>query len=684
MEILAPAGNFECLKVAIANGANAVYFGVNKFNARNNIQGFSEQDIEEIVNYCHLRNVKAYLAINILFKDEELQSALDLVCYANNLGVDAFIVQDLGLISLIKSSYPNIVLHASTQMAIHNLSGAKILKKLGFSRVVLARETSLDEIKNITQNCDIEIEYFCQGALCVSFSGNCYMSSYLADKSGNRGLCAQYCRHSYKFLENNKEIANGFLLSAKDICMLSYLKELRDAGVISLKIEGRARRPYYVATACRVYSKALKTFKYTDNDINDLSLAFNRDYTSGYFKGNNDIISNYSNHIGIVVGKIKSINKGKKFDQVFVQGKNVSKKSVLKFFDKDKEVNSLSPYDIKKTLDGFMFTTTSKLKTGLTVRLLADNEIETNVNDFNDKLTIKIKVIANKNKKLKLIFNELEKEYEILQEAKTKPFEKQDFENCFNKNKDFNVEIDLETDGVFVLNSYLNNVRKDFLVEIKNNILNNYLKNNKIIKIDNKNKIIYKNKSKIYKFDYKIVQNCNFDKNINKIIIYSPENYCEKEILNFNKFMDGKDWYLDLPNYATQKEVELLKQILNKTNAGVVVNNLYALDFNCKKIGGSFLNVYNSFSVNLLKEFDIEKIFIAEAGENEVLSFYESFEYAYREKVYMTLKFCPIKQIYKVDCANCKWSNGLKYKLNNKEFALKRKKCIDCTFYLTD
>ena len=193
MKLLSPAGDFESLKMAVFYGADEVYLGVKDFNARN-IEGFSLTSLREAVDFAHVYGVKVHLAVNILFSNSELQSALDLVVDAYNLGVDAFIIQDLGLASLISKNYPEICIHASTQMGLHNLEGVQFAKKLGFSRVVLARETPLDEIKRIKQNCDIEIEYFAQGALCVSFSGNCYLSSYLCGASGNRGKCKQLCR----------------------------------------------------------------------------------------------------------------------------------------------------------------------------------------------------------------------------------------------------------------------------------------------------------------------------------------------------------------------------------------------------------------------------------------------------------------------------------------------------------
>ncbi len=322
MELLAPAGNMESLKAAVYNGANAVYLGIKQFNARNNIDGFTLETLSEAVDFAHLYDVRVYLALNILFKDDELQSALEVVAEANNIGIDAFIVQDLGLAYLIKKHYPSVELHASTQMAIHNLEGVRILERLGFTRVVLARETSPDEIKRISDNSDIEIEFFVQGALCVSFSGNCYMCSHMVGKSGNRGVCQQFCRLPYTF-ELNGVSKHGFLLSAKDICMLDKLEQLSDLGVCSLKIEGRARRAYYVAQACKMYRNALDGVENSKKDLDALKVAFNRGYTPSYFEGNANIISKIQGNNGLKIGVVKSVKNGSKFNEIFIKSIDV-------------------------------------------------------------------------------------------------------------------------------------------------------------------------------------------------------------------------------------------------------------------------------------------------------------------------------------------------------------------------
>ena len=244
-------GDFECIKAAVQNGANSVYFGGNLFNARATATNFDFEELEKVINYCALRNVKTHLALNILIKDSEFKDAVLLAKKAIELGIDALIIQDLGLAKFIKNLFPNIPIHASTQMTIHNLEGVQQLEKLGYSRAVLSRELSLPEIEFITKNSNIEIETFVHGALCISYSGQCLFSSMVGGRSGNRGKCAQPCRLPYELIEeqtNNKKIIEhkidkGYLISPKDLCSLEYIPSLIKAGVKCFKIEGRLKSP---------------------------------------------------------------------------------------------------------------------------------------------------------------------------------------------------------------------------------------------------------------------------------------------------------------------------------------------------------------------------------------------------------------------------------------------------------
>ncbi|MBR1984602.1 MAG: U32 family peptidase, partial [Clostridia bacterium] len=242
-EILSPVGDEKSFYAAINNGANAIYMGLKNFNARDKAENFNTENLRSFVKFAHLYSVKVYITVNTILTNGEIPSLVEMIRECVKSKVDAFIVQDFGVATVLKNTFPNIVLHASTQMGIHSLEGAKIAKELGFSRIVLSRETSLEDIKNIKENCDIEIEYFVHGALCVCFSGNCYLSSLSFNESGNRGRCLQPCRLPITALNDKEEVNKGYLLSTTDLCLIKNLKTLYDIGVCSLKIEGRLRRP---------------------------------------------------------------------------------------------------------------------------------------------------------------------------------------------------------------------------------------------------------------------------------------------------------------------------------------------------------------------------------------------------------------------------------------------------------
>ena len=255
MEILAPAGSKEAFLAAIKAGADSIYVGLKDFNARKNANNLNFYDLEVLTDYAHSKNVKVYVVLNILIKHEEINDAAKMIAQINQIGVDALIVQDLGLARIIHDYFPNLRLHASTQLACHNSAGAKVLADLGFKRVVLARELTFSEIKSITRNKEIEYEIFVHGALCFSLSGMCLFSSFIGGFSGNRGLCTQPCRR----LWNSTKQAKGYLFSPKDLELFDYLEKIKkDTGVCSLKIEGRMRSSEYVFNAVSEYKNGVK------------------------------------------------------------------------------------------------------------------------------------------------------------------------------------------------------------------------------------------------------------------------------------------------------------------------------------------------------------------------------------------------------------------------------------------
>lgn len=282
LELLAPAGSMEALRAAVQNGANAVYLGCGQFNARQSAQNFTPQALAEAVKYCHIRGVAVHLTLNTLVSDREFKDVVELIRHAAACYVDAFIVQDLGVVQLCREIAPHIPIHGSTQMTVHSLPGVQFCAALGLSRVVLSRELSRDEIAYICANSPIEIEVFGHGALCMCYSGQCYLSAAIGGRSGNRGRCAQPCRQSYGY----GRWENRYPLSLKDNCLVHYVQELQQMGVASLKLEGRMKRPEYVAAVTQTYRKAIDTGKVTKGMLQTLYTAFNRQgFTDGYYLG---------------------------------------------------------------------------------------------------------------------------------------------------------------------------------------------------------------------------------------------------------------------------------------------------------------------------------------------------------------------------------------------------------------
>lgn len=668
MKILSPVGNMQSLKMAIFNGANEVYLGINNFNARNNIDGFSIETLQQAIDFAHIYNVKVLLAINILFSDNELQDALDTTVKAYNMGIDAVIVQDLGLAYILHKHYPQIELHASTQMGIHNLEGVQAILPFGFKRVVLARETPLAEIKRIKQNTNVELEYFAQGALCVSFSGNCYLSSYLNNASGNRGKCKQLCRLPYSLYTNNTLLKNGYLLSAKDINMLDNLQDLKDAGIDVLKIEGRARRPYYVALATRQYYNALNNLKV---DKQSLQLAFNRNYTAGYFNGNGNIISDYSSHIGINVGKVEKFVKGKNFNEVyFTSNRTLSAKSTFKFFDGSTEKATLSAYDLTQiSKNKYKLTTTQIVKTGYSVNLIIDYQHENDVLAQTIKKNINLNITANVNNPITAtatINGELVCiKGDICQPANKQPITQKDITENFNKSDIFSPCISVTTlDNIFMPKQKLNEFRRNFYDAVFKAFTTCHYRNLPFTKIKTNLQV-------------NIFKNFKFVESLNEIlseqnIVYSPSEYKLQDINNFIQLCTsmGKTPYLDTPNFALQKDIELLKNIIKETKISIIANNYYAINLSKKYIVGAGLNVYNSISANLFNQ----PIISAENNMGSKINF-----------AYMTLRHCPLKAHASASCTNCPYSNDYKYVMESgKVLKLKRKKLSTCTFYLTD
>ena len=281
LELLAPAGSMEAVAAAVQNGADAVYLGYGDFNARRNAKNFSEEEFAAAVSYCHLRGAKVYLTLNTLLTDRELPRAAEVAAQASAIGADAVLIQDLGVLRMRRQTAPDLPVHASTQMTLHNLDGVKMAADLGLTRAVLSRELSRDQIEYICQRAPIEIEVFAHGALCMCYSGQCFLSSVIGGRSGNRGLCAQPCRLKYGWMDK----ADAYPLSLKDLSLAGHLRELRRMGVACVKLEGRMKRPEYVAVVTGIYARAIKEDREpTEEELEQLRAAFSRQgFTQGYY-----------------------------------------------------------------------------------------------------------------------------------------------------------------------------------------------------------------------------------------------------------------------------------------------------------------------------------------------------------------------------------------------------------------
>ena len=425
-ELLAPAGDLNTLKVAIQAGADAVYIGGRSFGARYFATNFSNEDLEEAVIYAHVRNKKVYITVNTIIYESELNDLIKYIDYLYKINVDAIIVQDLGVISLVRNKYPDFEIHASTQMNVFNKNAIHILKKLGIKRVVLARETPIDVIKELAHE-GLEIEVFVHGALCFSCSGNCLMSYSIGDRSGNRGKCAQPCRKTYSLYENENLLINKkALLSMKDLCTIKHVKELINANVASFKIEGRMKSSEYVYSVVKTYKKAIEEkYQDLDNDIKNMKIMFNRTFTDGYiFNDSNKNITNIDsvNHQGIHLGKIIKQNnlsieikleeKLHRLDAIRIISKEDIGFVIQNMFVDGEKREYANPEEIVK----ISFASTNKVL-GKDVLLTKSEFIKQDMNLFLQKENIKTPLTAvfnlKLNKKATLIVYDEDKKYEV-------------------------------------------------------------------------------------------------------------------------------------------------------------------------------------------------------------------------------------------------------------------------------
>ena len=675
IELLSPVGDFECLKAAVQNGADSVYFGASNFNARISASNFDLTNLKDAISYAKLRGVHTHLTLNTLIKDSEFEDAVLLAKKAYEFGIDAIIVQDLGLARYLIKNFPDLPIHASTQMTIHNLEGVIEAEKLGFKRVVLSRELSLDEISYICSHSNVEIETFIHGALCICYSGQCLFSSMVGGRSGNRGKCAQPCRLPYDFLSKDNIVKNeekvldkGYLLSTKDLCSLEFIPALIEAGVMCFKIEGRMKSPEYVATVTRIYRKYIdlalsdKPYKIDNKDIEDLKQVFNRGgFSTGHLdkEANKDLVyPTKQNHMGIYVGNVSNVkpNKGHVLlnltapisigDTISFE-KEPSKYTISELMIKNKNIQ-----DAKKGEYVEIGRMKGNINTGDKIYKLSSKELSTfakeSYQNENKKIKLKACISLEKNKPIILkvstsknsnpLFNNISLTFtsdDVPVEAKNKPITIEKIIEQLSKTTDtiFEFEkIDVKLEDNLFLPSIksLNELRRNALDEILYTAKGKILRiSPKIDKIPNKKtKTHIKGKKNIslllnilsLDFDYSTLENVD---NIYIPLKYFVDKNFEKII---KKITTKFDTYIYLPTVIKNNYKNLLNIVIDKSAEkyrikGFVISNLGNITFleninkkyknKFKFIGNYTLNVYNNNSIDELKELGISMLTIS-------------------------------------------------------------------------
>lgn len=571
IELLSPAGSIESFKAACQNGADAAYMGVDKYNARAMAVNFGINEYIECIEYAHIRGIKVYLTLNTLMYDDEIKEALDIVLKLYSKGLDAVIIQDIGLGMLIHKLIPKLPLHASTQMSVYSLDQVKYLEGIGFKRVVLARELSVDEIEYICKNTNLEIEVFIHGALCVSVSGQCLLSSTIGNRSANRGRCAQPCRMKYSLYNSKgKElISNSYILSKKDIFGLEYVNKLKEIGVTSLKIEGRNKNPEYVAGVTKNYRNAINN-NINSNTKQELMQLFNRGGISiGYFDGvkyKNSISLLSPKNTGIFLGKVidkKGVYVKLKLEEdidmhdgfeIYSEDKVIS--NIVTCIKNDKYVNVNSNMkkgeyvwigDVKKSVKiGSNIYKTSSDKLNKKYRLTYSNNVE----NIKNKVEVEINILKDKKIFAKVFLNNIciniDTNY-IPQLANNKELDKEAVISAFSKTQDIPFIFDFKKINIdnklFVPVSILNELRRKIVYEI--------LKSYKInINVSNEEKLVDK------LLNEEVVQNIKI-KDSNKVNAKFLYKYDNK--VNYAKV---DRLYIDICDYIKYRE-DILEKYKN-------------------------------------------------------------------------------------------------------------------------
>ena len=723
-ELLSPAGSMESLKAGIQNGADAIYLGGSSFGARASATNFDNDELIEAVKYAKLRNVNIFITVNTSIKENEIEELISYTDFLYKIGVDAIILSDIGVAEVLRKRYPNMELHASTQISAHSLNDVLELKKVGFNRVVLARELSIEEIKEICDNVDIDIEVFIHGAICISYSGQCLMSSMLGDRSGNRGRCAQPCRQSYKLINKTTgkiiDVNGNYLLSPKDLCSIENIEKILDTGVKSLKIEGRMKRPEYVAVVTSRYRKTIDNYinnKITDDKKalkEDLEAIFNRKFTSGYLmsKNGSDIINlDKPNNVGVKVGEVLSFNSKKNKLKIKLSGKlskgdgiNLGGGSIGRIIKN----GEIFDFGVAGEIIEIDFVKNIKSKTPVyktSDKLLVDNANKSFIEGIeNKKINLKCEIFIKVGQKAKFILENIE----VYSDEK------------IEKANDKEAEIDkiieklCKTGGTpykFVFDNIF--VDKDVFVPVSvlNNLRRKAIEKYEEYKLDFSSKrIIYSYKNFSYlkdkkvfngKITLKVHKNSQLDKILENpdISEYIREIYTEDFTLleeYYNKFKTiGINLVYSALGVIRNEEYSILEKYLSKINNEIFnkvqistwgSKNFFKSKFGTKKFNiDTYFNIYNSYSLRFFeKYFDAEDITISqEINKFEIKSLLNKSKeknanvdmIIYGHTRAMLTEYCAMGVLTKDchkdrRCAECARSDYILKDMENREFRL--------------
>lgn len=670
-EILAPAGDEQSAYAAINAGANAIYLGLSAFSARSNAKNFGFGELKNLIDFAHIFGVKIYVAMNTLVKDGELEEFIKTAVKVHNLGSDALIIQDIYLGAYLKREYPQMCLHLSTQAGICNEYGAKYAKHLGFSRVILARETKLSDIKKIAAV--IETEAFVQGALCTCFSGQCYLSSFAGGNSGNRGKCKQPCRKRYSFDRKGfEELA--YRISLSDLSLGSGAKELIGAGVKSFKIEGRMRRPEYVSAAVNYWQKAINGTA-TAADFSALKRTYNRgNYTKGLAFGQDKsfVSSAVQGHIGEYLGMVSVVN-GKYLCR---SSERCAEGDGFKILRAGKEVCGAVYGGTDK--NGFFIKSSTRLKNGDKVFITTDARL--NARLLNNKRVLPVEISAKIAADKPPVFTVNGKVFTAgftAEKAVGSPAKAEDIKACFNKVDKYPFapeygEIKLEGEP-FIPASKLNAFRRLIYGELYGELtVNNNKTIEKIMPLPN-----FKNEGKNDKIAVvaSSLNRLNADVGILKPFSYNDGIFEEIKAFRGEKF-------LYLPPYLTGEEIEAIKPLVSAFD-GIYCGGNYAVplakELNCKLFAGVGFNVFNSLSASYCPADYIALSKELTAAEAKGVSRKNTFYLTLGDVKVMDLIYCPFGK----SCRECDKRNF--YSLtdeNGRVFPLRRYSITECRFEL--